>query len=298
MAQAKFTKQMTIGQFETAFPDDDVCKSYLQARRWPNGVTCPRCGNDKLISLKTMAFKWECMKCGQSTSYRFSVLVGTVFENTNVGLRNWFRVIHMMMTAKKGVAALEVQRVMGFGSYRTAHYLCMRVRAGLVDPDFRKLVGIVEVDETYVGGREKNRHADKKHGGRGTTGKIAVMGAVSRKGTVVARVLSGTDASTMQSFVRQAVSTSVSLLATDEHPSYKGLREFPDEFVRHSAKEYVVGVVHTQTIDGFWSLIKRGVVGTYHNVSAKYLPLSVAEFGFRYNNRNNPDIFGGAVACC
>ncbi len=148
MAQAKFTKQMTIGQFETAFPDDDVCKSYLQARRWPNGVTCPRCGNDKLISLKTMAFKWECMKCGQSTSYRFSVLVGTVFENTNVGLRNWFRVIHMMMTAKKGVAALEVQRVMGFGSYRTAHYLCMRVRAGLVDPDFRKLVGIVEVNET------------------------------------------------------------------------------------------------------------------------------------------------------
>ncbi len=102
----------------------------------------------------------------------------------------------------------------------------------------------------------------------------------------------------MQSFVRQAVSTSVSLLATDEHPSYKGLREFPDEFVRHSAKEYVVGVVYTQTIDGFWSRIKRGVIGTYHKVSAKYLPLSVAEFDFRHNNRNNPDIFGGAVACC
>lgn len=298
MAKAQFTRQMTIGEFEKAFPNDDACKSYLQARRWPKGIICPRCGCEKPIELKTMPFKWECMACGKSTSYRFSVLVGTVFENTNIGLRDWFRVIHMMMTSKKGVAALEVQRVMGFGSYRTAHYLCMRVRAGLVDPDFRKLVGIVEVDETYIGGKNKNRHADKRTAGRGTTGKIAVMGAVSRKGTVVARVIDNTDAGTMQSFVRQAVSTDVSLLATDEHPSYKGLQEFPHEFVRHSAKQYVVGAVHTQTIDGFWSLIKRGVIGTYHKISAKYLPLYVAEFEFRYNNRNNPDIFGGAVARC
>ena len=296
MAQAQFTKQMTIGQFEKAFPDDDACKSYLQSRRWPNDVVCPRCGNEKVVELKTMPFKWECMACGQSTSYRFSVLVGTIFENTNIGLRSWFRVIHMMMTSKKGVAALEVQRVMGFGSYRTAHYLCMRVRAGLVDPDFRKLVGIVEIDETYIGGKNKNRHANKRTPGRGTTGKIPVVGAISPKGAVVAHVVAGTDAAIMQSFVRQAVSTDVSLLATDEHSSYKSLHEFPHQFVRHSAKEYVVGAVHTQTIDGFWSLIKRGVIGTYHKVSAKYLPLYVAEFEFHYSNRNNHDIFGSAIS--
>ncbi len=116
---------------------------------------------------------------------------------------------------------------------------------------------------------------------------------------MVARVINNTDAATLQGFVREAVSTKVDLLATDEHASYKGLgKDFPHEFVRHSRKEYVVGAVHTQTIDGFWSLIKRGIMGTFHKVSAKYLPLYVAEFEFRYNNRNNRDIFGVAVARC
>ena len=297
---AKFTKQMTIGQFEALFPTDDACKAYLQARRWPTGVCCPRCGNAKVMELKTMPFKWECMACGKSTSYRFSVLVGTAFENTNIGLRSWFRVIHMMLTGKKGVAALEVQRVMGFGSYRTAHYLCMRVRAGLADPNFRKLVGIVEVDETYVGGKNKNRHFDKKQVGSGAVNKFPVMGAVSRKGTLVARAVESVNQGVAEAFIREAVSDKVDLVATDESALYAGLRRkgMKHEAVLHGAGEYVRGVVHTQTLDGFWSLLKRGILGTFHNVSAKYLPLYVAEFEFRYNNRNNPDIFGSAVGRC
>jgi transposase-like protein len=296
---AKFTQQMTVGQFDELFPTDEACKAYLTARRWPEGVRCPRCGNEKLSHLKARPFHWQCRNCS-GTGYRFSVLVGTPFENTNIGLRKWFQVIYMMLTGKKGIAALEVQRVLGFGSYETAHYMCHRIRAALVDPEFRKLMGIVEVDETYEGGKNKNRHADKKMIGGGVTNKFPVMGAVSRNGTLVARALQSVEQGSAEFFVRHAVFEKVDLVATDESAVYLGQNKkgFKHESVRHSAGEYVRGVVHTQTIDGFWSLLKRGIMGTFHNVSKKYLPLYVAEFEFRYNNRNNPDIFGAAVARC
>src|SRR5271170_6649555 len=150
MARAKQLKpvhQMTIAQWESAFPDEAACDKYLIAHRWPDGVTCPRCGSDKAYPL-TAEFKWECPECREGGAYRFSHLVGTVFENTNKPLRVWFRAIHTMLTSKKGVSAHQIYRTMGFGSYETALYMCHRVRAGLADKDFRKLMGIVEVDET------------------------------------------------------------------------------------------------------------------------------------------------------
>jgi hypothetical protein len=292
--------QMTIPQFERAFPDDDACAAYLVSHRWPDGVHCPRCGAcDKISAMTTMAFKWQCYSCSPDSGYRFSVIAGTIFENTNKGLREWFRVIHMMMTSKKGVSALQVQRVMGFGSYRTAWHMCHRVRAGLADEKFQQLIGVVEVDETYVGGKAHNKHGGRHNKGPGTSGKTAVIGAVQRKGSVLARVIARTDTATLDGFVHEAVSTNVSLLATDEHSGYRLLgRDFPHHVVRHSAGQYVVGAVHTNTIEGFWSMVKRGMVGTFHKVSAKYLPLYVAEFQFRYNNRNNDDIFGAAVSAC
>ncbi|MGO9685329.1 MAG: IS1595 family transposase [Beijerinckiaceae bacterium] len=291
---------MTIPQFEKLFPTDDACKSYLVTQRWPNGIRCPRCDNEDVYPVANKPFHWQCSKCAAKGGYRFSVLVGTIFENTNVGLKTWFKVIYLMLTSKKGISALQIQRMMGFGSYSTAHYMCHRVRAGLADPEFRKLMGIVEVDETYIGGKNKNRHADKKiKDARGTTGKLIVIGAASRKGNVVARVIENTDTATLDGFVREAVSEKVSLLATDEHSGYRKLGDlFAHEFVRHSKGEYVNGAVHTQTIDGFWSLLKRGIMGSYHKVSRKYLPLYVAEFAWRYNNRNNSDIFGAAIARC
>lgn len=300
MAKSKPIHQMTIIDWEKAFPDEDACIAYLVKHRWPLGVRCPRCGSDHISGLKAQAWKWECMDCGseKSASYRFSHLVGTVFENTNYPLRAWFRVIHMMLTSKKGVSALQVHRVIGTGSYRTAWHMCHRIRAGLTDEDFRKLMGIVEVDETFVGGLAKNRHKDKrgKGGGTGGSGKAIVAGAVQRKGNVVARVIDNVRAATLEAFVRESVSEKVSLLCTDQWVGYKKLSEdFPHATIDHAAGQYVVGAIHTQTIEGFWSIFKRGVVGTFHKVSRKYLPLYVAEFQFRYNNRENPDIFREAI---
>jgi transposase-like protein len=136
---------MTNRQWEAAFPNDDACRTYLTACRWPTGVVCPRCGNPEVGEHGTRAFNWQCYACSvEGTSYRFSVLVGTVFENTKYPLREWFRVIHLMLTSKKGISALQIHRMIGTGSYRTAWSMCHRIRAGLANEDFRKLIGIVE----------------------------------------------------------------------------------------------------------------------------------------------------------
>jgi transposase-like protein len=176
----KFTQQMTVPQFEKLFPDDDACKQYLVARRWPKGICCPRCGNENVHPVTNRRFHWQCTNCVEKGGYRFSVLVGTIFENTNVPLKTWFKVIYLMLTSKKGISALQVHRIMGFGSYSTAHYMCHRIRAGLADPNFRKLMGIVEIDETYIGGKNRNRHWDKRTEGTGGEGKETVIGAAER----------------------------------------------------------------------------------------------------------------------
>lgn len=293
MATRKKIQQMTAAQWEKAFPTEDACRDYLTAHRWPSGeVSCPRCGNKAVYELGK-SHQWQCQQCNHD-GYRFSVIAGTIFENTNKPLRDWFRVIHLMLTSKKGVSALQVMRFMGFGSYKTAWYMCHRVRAGLANDDFRKLMGIVEVDETYIGGDDNNRHMGNK---KGSSGKVAVIGAVERKGKVVARVLGKVDHLNMETFVRVVCGDKVSLLATDQHRGYLGLGDdFPHKSVNHSKKQYVVGAVHTNTIEGFWSLFKRSIVGSYHKVSKKYLALYIAEAQFRYNNRNNADIFGTAIA--
>jgi len=290
--------QMTFAQWEAAFPDEDACKAYLATNRWKEGVYCPRCGATGAYELKARPFHWQCKECS-THGYRFSVLVGTIFENTNKPLRDWFRVIHLMLTSKKGISSHQIYRTLGFGSYQTALYMTHRIRAALVDKNFKKLIGIVEVDETYVGGDDRNRHFGKKVGSKWIHHSFAVVGACERKGSVVARCLDRITGEALQSFVRETVSTDVSLLATDEYVGYKRLQgEYKHSSVHHASHRYVVGAVHTNTIEGFWSILKRGIMGTFHKVSRKYLPLYVAEFQFRYNNRLNADIFAEAIRGC
>jgi transposase-like protein len=294
--------QMTEAQFEAMFPngDDDAPKAYLKARRWPEGVHCPRCGNPKVYDLRSRKWHWQCEQCAPD-GYRFSVIAGTIFENTNKPLRQWFKVVHLMLSSKKGISSLQIQRQMGFGSYETALNMTHKIRAALIEPQI-KLGGIVEVDETYVGGKDANRHWNKKHHGMtggAATGKTPIIGAVQRKGNVIARVLESVTGKAAIDFVNEVCSDKVSLLATDAWDGYRKLgNTYPHATVDHHRKQYVIGAIHTNTIEGFWSIFKRGVVGTFHKMSAKYMPLYVAEFQFRYNNRFNPDMFGAAISGC
>ncbi len=287
--------QLTSAQFDKMFPvdDEDACKAYLKARRWPKGVACPRCGNTAVYDLPSRKWHWQCEKCAKD-GYRFSVIAGTIFENTNKPLRDWFKVTHLLLTSKKGMSSRQIGRYMGFGSVKTAWLMCHKIRAALIQP-LEKLGGIVELDETFIGGKDRNRHWDKKKGYRDD--KTPIIGAVQRKGNVVARVLERVTGDAAFHFVNEVCSNKVSLLATDAWRGYDQLPgRFHHESVNHKAHQYVVGAVHTNTIEGFWSIFKRGVVGTFHKVSAKYMSLYVAEFQFRYNNRFNEDIFGTAIS--
>jgi transposase-like protein len=290
---------MTFAEFERLFRTERDCWDYLLMHRWPSGPKCPRCQNDHVYESTARPWHWQCKKCGKDnrSPYRFSLKTGTIFEETKLPLRTWFKVLYLMLTSKKGISALQIHRMIGTGSYRSAFYMCHRLRAGMFDPDFRQLMGIVEVDETFVGGKEKNKHLGKRnpHNTAGK-GKTIVIGAISRKGNVVCQMIEKADRETMMEFVRKAVDRKVDLVVTDEHGGYDTMADSgrPHDVIKHTVRS----IVHTNNIEGFWALLKRGIIGTYHNVSKKYLPLYLNEFQFRFNNRKEADIFGKAIAGC
>jgi transposase-like protein len=302
-AEPKIVPQMTLAEFDALFPDERSCWTYLLLRRWPDGPHCPRCNNDHVYESTARPWHWQCKKCGRDnrSPYRFSLKTGTIFEETKMPLRTWFKVLYLMLTSKKGVSALQIHRMIGSCKYQTAWYICMRLRAGMKDPDFRKLMGIVEIDETFIGGKEKNKHLGKRNPHNyGGQGKAIVIGAISRKGSVVCQMIEKADRARMMGFVRKVVDKDkVELIATDEHKGYDTIGDtIRHEVIRHSEDVYVRGIVHTNNIESFWSLLKRGVIGAYHHVSEKYLPLYLNEFQFRFNNRKEADIFGKAIAGC
>ncbi len=294
----------TLSAFDRRFPNEAACKDFLVAQRWPDGVRCPRCNRkEKVYAIKSKAYSWRCRNddCGGRNGYKFSVTTHTIFEDTKIALIVWFRVAYFILTSKKGMSALQVHRVVvGEDSghdYRTTWYMCQRWRAAMKG-DVMPLTGEVEIDETFVGGKAANMHASKRKalGLTGIKNKVAVIGAIARKGMIVAKVIENTDTATLDSFVRQTVSKDVKLIATDEHSGYRLLgKDMNHRVVRHGQGEYVVGTTHTNTIEGFWSLFKRGIIGSYHKVSKQYLPLYVNEFAWRFNNRKNPNAFADLI---
>jgi len=305
----------TIGEFDRQFGTDEQCRRFLVQMRWPDGVKCPRCERStRVYELKARPFYWVCKNedCGKRQSFRFSVISGTIFENTKKPLNLWFKIGYLMLTSKKGMSALQIHRVI-FGEnsthdYHTSWYICMRWRAAMAGDMYRPLSGVVEIDETYIGGKDRNRHKGKKSAvvraakGAQKLGEAigyGKVGAIERKGNVVARVIGSMDAPTLGGFVRRATDEKVSLVVTDENPSYKFARaDMPHETVHHGRGEYVRGNVHTNSIESFWAFLKRGVIGSYHNVSKKYLPFYLNEFSYRFNNRKKENMFADLITTC
>lgn len=278
-------QKYTLRDFEAQFPDDDACLEWLKNYLYPEGITCEPCGrvtkHHKVASRKS----YSCDYCG----HHVHPTANTIYHKSSTPLRLWFYAIYLMASTRCGISAKQIEREIGV-TYKTAWRMFKQIRSMLAegtDP----LSGKVEVDETYVGGKAKNMHEWKRREkiqGRGAVGKVPVVGAVERGGRVVARTAEHVNADTLLPFIKEHVMPE-STVFTDELSSYGGVESngFTHKRVHHSAKVYVIGDAHTNTIEGFWSLVKRGIGGVYHNVSAKYLQTYFDEYSFRYNHRHD-----------
>ena len=265
------------------FSDPDVCVNFVASLRWPNGPVCPKCGGTEHGYVKTRRL-WNCKAC----KGRFSVKMGTIFEDSPLGLDKWLCAIWLDANCKNGVSSYEVHRSLGV-TQKTAWFMLHRVRLALRSGSIEKMEGHLEVDETYVGGKGINRHRGDPKNAPGTAGKTAVVGAVQRQGRAVAAVIARPDTRTLDSFVH-AVALPQAVVSTDEHSGYRHLgRTFDHGVVRHSAGEYVKGAHHTNSIEGFWALLKRSIKGTYISVEPFHLGRYVDEHVFRYNHRHGSD---------
>ena len=274
---------ITLMQLADMFPDEEAARKWFEARIWPDGRHCPRCKSTRTCEASHAKMPYWCTDC---RSY-FSVKVGTVMQASKLPLRKWAYAIYLHMTNLKGISSMKLHRDIGIGQ-DTAWHLLQRIRKAFEENDDNLFGGPVEVDETYVGGREANKHASRKlHAGRGPVGKTAVVGVKDRAtGKIKAEVVEDTTSETLQNFVLDRATFGATVY-TDDHKAYSGLRYIYDlETVKHSAAEYVRGQAHTNGIESFWATLKRAHKGVYHKMSVKHLHRYVADFAGRQGIRN------------
>jgi len=282
------TEPTTLQEAVQYFTDPDNCLHYLVARRWPNGVTCPTCGSAKLGFLANQR-RWQCNS--RHPKRQFSVKVGTIFEDSPLGLDKWLPVVWLITNCKNGISLWEIHRAMGV-TQKTAWFMLHRVRLAMQHEHLGgKLGGEVEVDETFIGGKARNMHKDRKRraqaGGRNIGGKGIVFGILKRGKTVRATVVEDRKKATIQPLIREHVEEGTAIFS-DEHGETWQMAEYDHAMVNH-LEQYVDGNVHTNGIDNFWSLLKRTINGTYVSVAPFHLFQYVDEQAFRYNNRKPMD---------
>jgi transposase-like protein len=282
-------KTPTLCEVLREFGSDESCREYLEALRWPHKVACPRCASEKI----SRVYERKVFDC-DSCRYQFSVLAGTIFQDTKLPLPTWFATVYLMCESKKGISANQVNRMMG-GSYKTAWYLCHRIRAAMTSAkeDRPKLGGTVEVDETFVGGIQRG-HQHKA--GHPECKKEVVIGIRQRGGELRFFHAADVKSGTLAKYIKENVSQDVDVIMTDEFPSYpKALRQAgvlgEHKTIRHKDGIYVDGDIYTNTVESAFSLLKRGIIGTWHRISAKHLAAYLDEMEFRFNNRSNPYLF-------
>jgi transposase-like protein len=272
-----------------AYGSEDRCRTILEELRWPEGPHCPRCQGTKLSRISTRE-QFDCDGCG----YQFSVKAGTIFHDSHLPLRKWFVAVYLMTESRKGISANQLQRMLGLGSYRTAWYLCHRIRAAMVEADPTPLLGTVETDETYLGGKPRHPAKSKQEAAqRWMQHKVIVLGAVERGGKVRLQMAPRNRKGNVTEFLMRTVDDHAEAIYSDEFRSYDdiGDEDTRHEAVNHRAREWVRGDVHTNTIESVWSLLDRAIIGSYHKLSAKHLPAYLSEFEWRFNNRENPYLF-------
>ncbi len=278
---------MTLLDIQRLFDTDDKCREVLIRLRWPNGVECPRCHSNR-ISWIAANKQFDCAEC----EYHFSVTAGTIFNDSHLPLATWFTAVVLLVEARKGMSANQIKRTLGV-SYKTAWYLCHRIRASMKELERPLLDGTVEVDETYVGGVQRGH---QRKAGFGESTKQIVIGIRQRGGEL--RFFHAKDAKsgTLAQFIRDNVSADVDVIMTDEFAAYPTAMKAlaltdKHKTIKHKAKVYVDGEIHTNTVENAFSLLKRGVIGTWHRISAKHLAAYLDEMTFRFNRRKSSTLF-------